>query len=500
MKDFRVLLFYPNEPLAGIVPSNLAILSACLKQAGYTVKLFDCTIYRSLHDVIQDQLRSKLGQVKKTNIDEYVHLKETNIYDDFVKIVEEYKPNLIGITLVDSTIKFALSFLERIKHLKIPVVTGGVGTTFQYEKILKTKLVDYACIGEGEEAIVELCDKLYKKEYTRSIRNIYTLDHNGDIITNLLRPLVNLDDLPMPDYTIYDDMRFYRPFLGQVLRTVPTDIDRGCLYGCTYCAAPSLRKTFRENDCGNYYRTKSLDKIFDEMKYLIKQFNLNFVWISAETILSLKDEKFKEFAKRYKEEINLPFWCQSRLDTFTDENTKILADIGCKNISVGLEHGSEIFRRKILNKHISNERVIESIKLLAKYKIYPSINNIIGFPDETRENIFETIDLNRQISEILQGQHNTNAFIFMPFSGTKLRQMCLEKGYIKENDELSFSLFDESMLDMPNLSKEEIKGLERTFILYVLLPKIYWDGIKIAEKDNEEGNKKFNELLKLIKK
>ena len=500
MKNFKILLFYPNEPLVGIAPSNLALLSACLKQAGFQTKLFDCSTYRSIKGETQDDLRSKMGLVKKTAIDDYIRLKETNIYNDFVKMVEEYKPDLIGITLVDSTMRFSLSFIEKIKHLKIPIVTGGVGSMFLYEKILNSNLVKYVCVGEGEEAIVELCENLHENKDTTNIRNIYTTDSNGSIIKNPMRPLIDLNDLPLPDFTIYDDMRFYRPMMGEVKRMLQIDFDRGCRHGCTYCAAPSLRKIFVKGGCGRYYRVKTNDKIFEEMKYLIKTFNLDFVWISSETLLDLTLEQFKEFANRYAKEINLPFWCQSRLDTFTEEKTKILAEIGCKNISIGLEHGDEVIRKKMLNKHIPNEIIIDAIKLLAKYDIFPTLNNMIGFPDETREDIFTTVRFNKEISKILKGKHNLNVFTFMPFSGTKLRQLCIDKGYIDPTYEITLddTVFSKSLLKMPSITADELYGLEKTLALYILLPEKYWGDIKIAEQDNEEGQQMFEKLIKKL--
>ena len=285
------------------------------------------------------------------------------------------------------------------------------------------------------------------------------------------------------------------------------DFDRGCQHGCTYCVAPSLRKSFIKNNCGKYYRVKNNNKIFSEMKFLIKKYNLDFVWISSETLLDLELEQFKEFANRYSREINLPFWCQSRLDTFTEEKTKILAEIGCKNISLGLEHGSEEIRKQILNKRITNDVVLQSIKLIAKYNLFPTINNMIGFPGETREDIFETVKLNKKISKILNKKHNLNVFTFVPFSGTKLRQICIERGYIEDNHDLifkaktnniAFSVFSESLLNMPSISKKELAGLEKTLALYILLPKSYWADIKIAEQDNQEGKIMYEKLTKLL--
>ena len=105
------------------------------------------------------------------------------------------------------------------------------------------------------------------------------------------------------------------------------DWDRGCPYQCSYCAAPAILAKNRQEKIGNYYRVKNEDKIFEEMKFLIKKYKLDFLYISSETLLVIKMEKFKRIAERYKKEINLPFWCQSRLDRFTEERTKLLKEM-----------------------------------------------------------------------------------------------------------------------------------------------------------------------------
>lgn len=496
-KDFKILLLYPNEPMLGSAPINLALLAAYLKKEKYQVKLFDCTIYNQNLNETQDELRVKLGHVEKTDIKKYFILKKGNIYEEFIKTVEKYKPNLIGVTLVDGTIKFALSFLEKIKDKNIPVISGGVGTTFNYEKILNSGLIQYACIGEGEEALIELCSKLYNKEDCSRIKNIYTKDSVGNIIKNPIRPSLDLNTLPIPDFSIYENFRFFRSYRKDVIRLLGVDIDRGCPFNCTFCCSPSIKEIFKNNDIKKYYRIKSNDKFFKETKYLIKKYNINFLYILSETLLALPIDKFREFVKRYKTEINLPFFCQSRLDTFTEEKIKLLAEIGCKSIGIGLEHGSERIRNKILGKNLTNDQILKAFKILSGYpSITASINTMMGIPDETRKDIFETINLQRKISKILKGNFTINSYTFVPFSGTKLREVCINKGYIDENDEISFLYHDKSMLNMPSISKEEIYGLQKTSALYIRLPKKNWPDIKIAEQDIDM----FNKLIKLIQK
>ena len=117
--------------------------------------------------------------------------------------------------------------------------------------------------------------------------------------------------------------------------------------------------------------------------------------------------------------------------------------------------------------------------------------NIIGFPEETRELIFDTIELNRNITF-----DTTNAFPYAPFHGTHLHKVCLEKGYIT-NEFNPGSLNVDAPLDMPQLSREEIGGLRKTFALYARMPKKYWPKIKIAEKADKEGKKAYSELRQI---
>ena len=530
-EKFRVLLFYPNEPMVGVVPSNLAYLAACLKEwGGHEVKLFDCSLYKSIRyeprpdgeeggqltvaleskskeadfseKMLKEgpkwNLREKLGHVKKSPIEEYVTLKETSPYDDFLKLVEEYKPHLIGITVVDSTIEFAHNFIQQIPGEKPTIVMGGTGATFSWEKILEKGYADFVCRGEGEEALVELCDRLKAGEDCSDVKNFWLKGPDGNVIKNPQRTTVDIDTLPMPDFSIYDPMRFYRPFMGRVVRMAQIDWDRGCPYQCTYCAAPALVQNNRDEGIGKYYRVKNEDKIFEEMHFLIKEYDLDFLYISSETLLKIRWPKFKRIADRYMKEIKLPFWAQSRLDSFTDEKTKLLKEMGCQSVSLGLEHGDEEVRQKLLKKKLPNSQVFKGIENLAKYNIRPTINSMMGLPDETREQVFKTFEINREISKILKGNHNLNVFTFVPFSGTHLRDICIEKGYIDPDEPIPFSFYKESMLTMPSMTKAEIAGLEKTAALYIELPKEYWPEIKIAEQHDEEGEEMFEKLIAIL--
>jgi len=201
-------------------------------------------------------------------------------------------------------------------------------------------------------------------------------------------------------------------------------------------------------------------------------------------------EENNEFYEMYKD-IRLPFWMQSRPETIRRDYIEQLKEVGCHRASMGLEHGNEEFRIKVLKKTFDESVMINATKIITDAQIPLTVNNMIGFPDETRELIFDTIELNRKLSA-----ESINCAVFAPFHGTPLQKVCVEKGLIAE-DFIFGSINVDAPLDMPQLSREAIQGLRRTFVLYVRLPKKYWPEIKRAESADKEGDRIFHELRQI---
>ena len=198
-------------------------------------------------------------------------------------------------------------------------------------------------------------------------------------------------------------------------------------------------------------------------------------------------EEFEGFVDMY-QHIKMPFWMQTRVETLTELRIQGLERVGCNRISVGLEHGNEEFRQKIVGKGFSNQAIIDVFEILQRYSIPITINNIIGFPGETRELIFDTLELNRQL-----GTDSVNAYIFTPYRGTAMYADAASKGFVDPDAETN-SIITGSILNMPTISPDEILGLVRTFSLYVKFPKEEWPDIAIAENFTPEGDEKFAEL------
>ena len=124
------------------------------------------------------------------------------------------------------------------------------------------------CVGEGEKLMLDLCKAMSNGESYDNIPNLWIKKTNGVIIKNPIGPLVNVNDLPYPDYKLFEPERMFRPMQGKVLRILPIEMHRGCPYKCTFCEDPSLNvlyKTIGEN----YHRAKSPKRLIEEIEYFI---------------------------------------------------------------------------------------------------------------------------------------------------------------------------------------------------------------------------------------
>ena len=134
--------------------------------------------------------------------------------------------------------------------------------------------------------------------------------------------------------------------------------------------------------------------------------------------------------------------------------------------------------------------MLEGLKIVEKYKIAYTVNNIIGFPDETRELVFDTINFNRLINP-----STMNCYLLTPYKGTRLYKLCVEKGYLDPEAKVH-QLLDSVELKMDSISYVELKGLQRTFSLYARMSESEFPKIRVAERFDEEGDRMFKELSK----
>ena len=487
MKNFKVLFVYPNLMLQTTFPMAFAIFSAVLKQAGYNVAIFDTTFYKT-EEVSSDEKRVENLQLAKFTLPPGLKKlrSKDQMFVDLDRMVQEYQPDLIAYSILEDLYPLSLELVNITKRFHVPTIAGGIFPTFAPEKTLAVDGIDMICIGEGEEPLLELCERLSEGLDYTDILNLWVKKDN-QIYKNPLRPLRDLNVNPPPDFQLFDDRRFYKPMKGKVYRMGLVETNRGCPYTCAFCNSAAQTQLYKEQIGGRYFRIRDIGVIHDEIKLLVEKHKVEFIYFPAEVLLAMSKSYMKEFVKMYKK-FRLPFFCQNRAEHINEETVRYLEEMNCHGCAIGIEHGNEEFRFGMLNRRVSNDTYLRAIKCLEKTNIKVSVNNILGFPDETRELVFDTIELNRRFNV-----YQINAYFFVPYHGTPLRQYSIDKGYISEDAQTTY-VNAGSILNMPTLSADEIRGLVRTFNLYARFPRDRFPEIAVAERFDEEGNLMFEKL------
>jgi len=390
--------------------------------------------------------------------------------------------------VVENTWFIADSMLNCLKG-DIPVVVGGPFATYASEIVINHPKVSYVCRGDGELPLRTLCENMAAGRDTTKIANLHA-KVDGTLHHNLVAPGILMDDLPFPDWSIFEEQSLFRPMQGKVYKTMGVETQRGCPYKCTYCNSPSNSMLYKAEDAGNFHRKKSVKRVAEELEYMQKNYGPEFIYFVVDTFLAMGERELDEFAEMY-QSFKTPFWMNTRAETVNEHRADLLEKMNCLRMNIGIEHGNEEYRKKVLKRSVTNEKMLTSFRACVGRNFTTVANSIIGLPGETRELTFDTIEFNRQLPDEIEA---SGAFIFTPYHGTPLRQEAVSKGYIEADSICSLNVTKGSVLDMPQYSAEEIQGLCRVFSFYVKMPDARWDDISKAEALTPDGEKAFETI------
>lgn len=427
----HILFIYPDvgDPFVGErtggFPQGIGYISSVLKADGHQTSLLHIT-----RSVSRDKL---LGEIKKCKADLIAFSSTTFQYP----LVEKYS----------SWIK---------EEIDAPIICGGIHTTLCPDQALSSKGIDMICVGEGEYPMLELVRKMENGESIYDIQNLWIKKPDGVIRKNPVRPLIsNLDELPFPDRELFNYKRLLR-LTGSVAEFIA---GRGCPYNCTYCCNHVLKKIYKGK--GAYIRIRSIENVLAEIRNVTENYNVKTLQFHDDTF-TLLHKWVEEFCEKYPKEFDLPFWCNVRVETVNKKILSSLKKAGCEAIYIGLESGNEWLRRTVLKRHMTNQQIIKTFRIAHEVGLRTLSFNMVGMPFETPEMVEETIELNKLIQpNVIQ------VSIFYPVPKTELWNICKENRYLTQDRVYSF-FEDQSILDLPTMSRQQITQLYHKFDDFVL--------------------------------
>ncbi len=446
----KIILIYPPFPMeerygkglsqigTTLPPLGLLSLAAVLEQNKYEVKVYD-----------SDLLNSNVERL--------------------VEYVKDYAPDFIGIYCNTSNYHRVVNYADNLKKISnSKICLGGPHPAIEPQEVLKNPSVDMIIMGEGELTIKELLDFLFQGKDLSAVKGLAYKKNNNEIVINQKRELIqNLDTLPMPARHLVPIEKYHpSPHHYKELPMTTMVLSRGCPFGCTYCAS--------RNVWGRSYRTRSVDKAIEEIKFLIKAYsirNINF-W---DDLWGMKRDWTEEFCKRMiSDKIKISWSCERRVDTVDMDILKLMKQAGCYSIFYGIESLDQDCLNAV-NKGIKVEHAQKAMALTKKAGIEVRANFILGLPNETPEKVKIMLE---KICKINPDYIKFN--ILTPYPGTTLYQEVKSGkwGIFKEDYDRATGYFA-TFLPYGYKNFEELEAIRRyAFRKFHLRPKYIFSRIK----------------------
>ena len=443
----KVLFVYPNIAQSHSPQVGLSSLAGTLIENGHDCRLFDLT---------------------------FLDLAEAP--DKFREAIGEYLPDLIGISCRSTEWQATRGLLSLIEN-KIPVVIGGPHPTIAPEEVIAEERVDMLVRGEGEEALLDLVERMEAGRPLRDMPNLWVKE-DGKVYRNELRPLIqDLDSLAMPEWSIWDGRHFrdsyHQAFSPGAEIFGDLETSRGCPYSCPYCLNPAMQKIYKGK--GRYHREKSAARVIKEIEKMRDELRIDYIRFVDETFI-LNKKRIKEFCRLY-ENIRLPFYFMTRPETVNDEIFADLAAVGANCVSFGLESGNEQYRREMLNRKTTQQQVINAMKISKKHGLKTFAFAMIGLPQETRAGIQDTMELINIVQPDV-----FEVSIFYPFEGTPFYHYCIDHGLMKADHEQLAEIVSGSVLNQPGLSSDYLVRLRALMLAFAKRDRRLWPLMRFLEK------------------
>jgi anaerobic magnesium-protoporphyrin IX monomethyl ester cyclase len=313
--------------------------------------------------------------------------------DDTVDWIEKENPDVLGFSTFSTSGRTAALISSHVKERNpdIVIVLGNHYATFNSERVLrKYSSVDITVRGEGEGTVIDLVGCLRNRGKLKKVRGI-TFRNRKSIVSTPDRPLIkDLDCLPFPDRRLID-VDYHSVIAGaNVAPKKFTSIvsSRGCVYRCRFCSCTQFARST--------WRPRSVENTLDELHFLASEGYRQFIFVDDSFTLN-KKRVIKLCRSMRKERIGMEWICEGRVDNCSYEMLREIAKAGCKVLYFGIESANQ----RILNyynKQTTPEQSENAVRTARKAGIDVIVGSfIVGAPDETREEIQNTIEFAKKI-------------------------------------------------------------------------------------------------------
>jgi radical SAM superfamily enzyme YgiQ (UPF0313 family) len=392
---------------------GLAYLGAVAEKAGHQVTVIDCQ-------------------------------GERLTYDSFRQRIAGVPSDVIGVTSTTLLYNSAKTIMEtaRVVHPNAVTMIGGSHVSFWDENALnETKALDVIVRKEGENTFLELLQRIEAQKSYSDVSGTTVRTKNG-IVRNQDRPfLQDLDSLPSPAYHLLPLDSYHR--MGKTIFPIVTS--RGCVQWCDFCSTVRM--------FGRGYRVRSPKKVVDDMEALHNKYGESQFTFYDDAFTINRNHTLAMCADMKARGLDVEWDCETRVDAVDKELLEKMHDAGCITIWFGVESGSEKILDK-MHKKINREQVRAAFKMAQKAGMMTIASAVIGFPGETEETAWETINFINSLNP-----DDIGCYIATPYPGTPMYDEVVKNGWLRVTD---FNKYDTATptFETPDLSMDRLREIK----------------------------------------
>jgi len=359
--------------------------------------------------------------------------------EDWEQRLVDSRPDLIGITALTPSINQAGRLVRRCRELlpDVPTIVGGFHATMEPEQTLADHPFDYACIGEGEETLVELADRLAAGESPVGLAGLAWREGDGVAFGSRRERIADLDALPQPhdfyDLAHYLDAGSFTYQYGYRCASIISS--RGCPFRCRFCSLP-----------GKYIQ-QSVPRLCDEIGTVLGR-GADGVFFRDSTF-TIRREWVMDFCEEVlRRGLRFHWIANARPDRVDAEMLRAMRRAGCFALCYGVETG----RDAVLEYYGKDHTVADTRRAVAETQaagIRVIAYFMLGAPVETRADIEASVALARDL-----GAERTIWKIFAPLPGCAIYDELKAKGVPLDFDAIRTDRASYPLADMTEAEVE----------------------------------------------
>lgn len=259
----RIGDYFFSEILFGYEPEREKIFVESLKELNKNQRFHKMEGINSV-----DELVNYMPILKRT-----IHL----LIQEIVELVKQ-RPN-IKIVCCSATFVQLFSSLAILKSIKkerpdIATIIGGCECEGEASKeiVKRFDFIDYACSGEGDVVLVDLCKRIIATGVNpkESLpHGIY--DKEKALCSSVESAKAMGVDIPQPDHSRFYKELSYFPWYQESIANYTFELSRGCWKGqnmhCTFCGLNGMRMTYRKRNVNDVI--KEIRQAYESGKRII---------------------------------------------------------------------------------------------------------------------------------------------------------------------------------------------------------------------------------------